>query len=214
MNYEMLLATHNKHKLQEVRKILSPHKITVYGLDDLLLKPEFPEETADTYAGNALIKAEAIQKLTTFPIIADDSGLEVEAMDNQPGIHSARFAEEKGGHPQAIQYILDYLKDKNNRRATFHCDIILLNVEDKPLLFEGIAQGKIADKAYGESGFGYDPIFFSYELQKTFAEAGEEEKNKASHRGKALKKLLTYLKRTPGYSAVIGTLHHRVPASG
>ena len=78
MNYEMLLATHNKHKLQEVRKILSPHKITVYGLDDLLLKPEFPEETADTYAGNALIKAEAIQKLTTFPIIADDSGLDVE----------------------------------------------------------------------------------------------------------------------------------------
>lgn len=196
MNYEIILATHNKHKLQEVRKILSPHKITVYGLDDLLLKPDFPEENADTYYGNALVKAEAVQKLTTMPIISDDSGLEIEAMDNQPGLHSARFAKEKGGHDKAIQYILDYLKDKGNRKAKFYCDIVLLNEEDKPLLFEGIVDGEISKEAKGDTGFGYDPIFLCKETGKTYAEMGEEEKNKASHRAKALKKLLTYLKIT------------------
>ena len=193
MNFEIILATNNRHKLQEVREILCPHGITVYGLFDLNLKPKDMEETAPDYYGNAIIKAKAVAELTTMPIIADDSGLEVAAMDNKPGIHSARYAEECGGHDKAIQAILQFLSDKQDRSARFVCDIVLLNMEDKPLLFEGIAQGKIADKAYGESGFGYDPIFFSYELQKTFAEAGEEEKNKASHRGKALKKLLTYL---------------------
>ena len=193
MNFEIILATNNRHKLQEVREILCPHGITVYGLFDLNLKPKDMEENAPDYYGNALIKAKAVAELTTMPIIADDSGLEVTAMDNKPGIHSARYAEECGGHDKAIQTILQFLSDKQDRSARFVCDIVLLNMEDKPLLFEGIAQGKIADKAYGESGFGYDPIFFSYELQKTFAEAGEEEKNKASHRGKALKKLLTYL---------------------
>ena len=193
MNFEIILATNNRHKLQEVREILCPHGITVYGLFDLNLKPKDMEETASDYYGNAIIKAKAVAELTTMPIIADDSGLEVAAMDNKPGIHSARYAEECGGHDKAIQAILQFLSDKQDRSARFVCDIVLLNMEDKPLLFEGIAQGKIADKAYGESGFGYDPIFFSYELQKTFAEAGEEEKNKASHRGKALKKLLTYL---------------------
>ena len=194
MNYEIILATNNKHKLQEVRQILSPHKIVVYGLDDLLLKPEEVEENADSYYGNALIKAKSVQALTTMPIIADDSGLEIEAMDNQPGLHSARFAQEKGGHKEAIKYILSFLKDKDNRKARFHCDIVLLNEDDKPLLFEGIVEGRIAEEAKGDTGFGYDPIFFSEEYQKTYAEMTQEEKNKASHRGKALKKLITYLR--------------------
>lgn len=194
MNYEIVLATNNAHKLKEVREILSPHKIVVYGLSDLGLKPEEVDENADTYCGNALIKARAVQKLTTLPIIADDSGLEIEAMDNKPGLHSARFAIECGGHDSAIKYILHLLKDKENRKARFVCNIVLLNVEEKPLLFEGIAPGVIALEKYGEGGFGYDPVFISDELGKTFAEASEEEKNKASHRGKALKKLLTYLK--------------------
>ena len=194
MNYEIVLATNNAHKLQEVREILSPHKITVYGLNDVNLKPEDVEENADNYFGNALIKAKAVQKLTTIPIIADDSGLEIEAMDNQPGIKSARYASENGGHPKAIEKILDYLKDKDNRKARFVCDIVLLNVEDKPLLFEGITEGVIADKPSGKEGFGYDPIFIPKGEKETFAELGEDIKNKLSHRGKALKKLLTYLK--------------------
>lgn len=194
MNYELILATNNKHKLKEVREILSPHKITVYGLNDLNLKPKDVEENADTYAGNALIKAKSIQELTTMPIIADDSGLEIEAMDNQPGLHSARFAEQYGGHENAIKVILENLKKKDNRKARFVCDIILLNEGDKPLLFEGIVPGHIAEEPYGEGGFGYDPIFIADELNKTYAEMSQEEKNKVSHRGKALKKLLTYLK--------------------
>ena len=193
MNYELILATNNAHKLKEVREILSPHKITVYGLNDLNLKPKDVEENADTYSGNALIKAKSIQELTTMPIIADDSGMEIEAMDNQPGLHSARFAAEHGGHPNAIKAILEELKKKDNRKARFVCDIILLNEGDKPLLFEGIAKGHIAEEPYGEGGFGYDPIFISDELNKTYAEMTQEEKNKVSHRGKALKKLLTYL---------------------
>lgn len=194
MNYEIILATNNAHKLKEVREILSPHKIVVYGLNDLNLKPEDAEENADTYQGNALIKARSVQKLTTMPIIADDSGLEILAMDNKPGLKSARFASECGGHAQAIQTILDYLKDKEDRSARFICDIILLNEGDKPLLFEGIVPGHIADKPFGKGGFGYDPIFVCDELGKTYAEMSQEEKNKVSHRGKALKKLLTYLK--------------------
>lgn len=194
MNYELILATNNKHKLKEVREILSPHKITVYGLNDLNLKPKDVEENADTYAGNALIKAKSIQELTTMPIIADDSGLEIEAMDNQPGLHSARFAEQYGGHENAIKIILENLKKKDNRKARFVCDIILLNEGDKSLLFEGIVPGHIAEEPYGEGGFGYDPIFIADELNKTYAEMSQEEKNKVSHRGKALKKLLTYLK--------------------
>ena len=194
MNFEIILATNNAHKLQEVRQILSPHKIVVYGLKDLNLKPEDVEENADNYYGNALIKAKSVQKLTNMPIIADDSGLEIEAMDNQPGLKSARFASMHGGHDKAIQVILDNLKDKENRNARFVCDIVLLNMEDKPLLFEGIVPGHIADKPFGEGGFGYDPIFVADELNKTYAEMTQEEKNKVSHRGKALKKLLTYLR--------------------
>ncbi len=195
MNYELILATNNKHKLKEVREILSPHKITVYGLNDLNLKPKDVAENANTYAGNALIKAKSIQELTTMPIIADDSGLEIEAMDNQPGLHSARFAEQYGGHENAIKVILENLKKKDNRNARFVCDIILLNEGDKPLLFEGIVPGHIAEEPYGEGGFGYDPIFIADELNKTYAEMTQEEKNKVSHRGKALKKLLTYLRK-------------------
>ena len=194
MNFEIVLATNNKHKLQEVRSFLAPHKIVVYGLNDLNLKPEDVEENGKTYFENALIKAQAVAKLVDLPIIADDSGLEVEALNNEPGLHSARYAESLGGHANAIQEILNRLKDKDNRNARFVCDIVLVNDGDKPLLFEGIAPGYIADAPLGENGFGYDPIFFSYDCQQTFAEIPEEIKNKVSHRGKALKKLITFLK--------------------
>ena len=92
MNYEIILATNNKHKLKEVREILSPHKIVVYGLSDLMAKPEEVNENGKTYAENALIKAKAVQKITTMPIISDDSGLEITALNNEPGLHSARYA--------------------------------------------------------------------------------------------------------------------------
>jgi len=193
MNYEIILATNNKHKLQEVREILSPHKIVVYGLNDLNIKVPEVEENGTTYAENALIKAKSIQQVTTMPIIADDSGLEITALNNEPGLHSARYASSLGGHDNAIEEILKRLEDKNDRSARFVCDIVLLNVEDKPLIFEGIAKGEIAKEKMGEGGFGYDPIFISDETGECFA-LMKENKNTVSHRAKALKKLLTYLK--------------------
>ena len=193
MNYEIILATNNKHKLKEVREILTPHKIIVYGLSDLASKLEDVEENGNTYAENALIKAKAVQKITTMPIISDDSGLEITALNNEPGIHSARYAESLGGHDNAIKEILKRLENVQDRSARFVCDIVLLNVEDKPLIFEGIAEGTIAKEKMGEGGFGYDPIFISKETGECFA-VMKENKNTVSHRAKALKKLLTYLK--------------------
>ena len=194
MNYEIILATNNKHKLQEVRQILSPHKIVVYGLNDLYLKVKDVEENGKTYADNALIKAKAVQELTTMPIIADDSGLEINALDSRPGMFSARFASSMGGHDNAIKELLKELEDKEDRSARFMCDIVLLNVEDKPLVFEGIAKGTIAKEKIGEGGFGYDPIFISDETGTCFGIMDQQEKNTVSHRAKALKKLLAYLK--------------------
>ena len=194
MNYEIVLATNNKHKLKEVREILSPHNIIVYGLNDLNIRPKNVEENGETYSANALIKAKAVQELTTMPIIADDSGLEIAALNNEPGIHSARYAESLGGHDNAIKEILKRLENKDDRSARFVCDIVLLNVEKEPRLFEGVAKGKIAKQKMGEGGFGYDPIFISDETGTCFGTMPEGKKNTVSHRGKALKKLLTYLR--------------------
>ena len=194
MNFEVILATNNKHKLKEVREILTPHNVIVYGLDDLNLKPKDVEENGANYAENALIKAKSVQELTTMPIISDDSGLEIMALNHEPGLHSARYAASLGGHDYAIKEILERLKGKKDRSAQFVCDIVLLNVGDKPLTFEGIAKGKIATEKMGEGGFGYDPIFISDETGTCFGLIKQEEKNTVSHRAKALKKFLTYLK--------------------
>ena len=194
MNYEIILATNNKHKLHEVRSFMIKHNVIVYGLDDLNLKPEDVEENGKTYAENALIKAKAVQKLTKMPIIADDSGLEIIALNNEPGMHSARYASSLGGHDNAIKEILKRLENEENRSARFVCDIIALNIEDRPLLFEGVVEGLILKEKQGEGGFGYDPIFFSSEINKCFGLLTEEEKNTVSHRAKALQKLLIYLK--------------------
>ena len=193
MNFELLVATNNAHKLKEIRQILTPHHILVYGMKDLNIDIGEVEENGSTYYENALIKARALQQVTKMPIIADDSGLEILALNNMPGLHSARFAEECGGHAQAINKILKDLEGKD-RSARFICDIVLLNVEDRPLLFEGIVPGKIGTEVAGDGGFGYDPIFICDELNKNYALLTEAEKNRVSHRGKALNKLLTYLK--------------------
>lgn len=193
MNFELLVATNNAHKLTEIRQILSPHHITVYGMKDLNIDIGEVEENGKNYYENALIKATALQKVTKMPIIADDSGLEILALNNAPGLYSARFATSLGGHANAINQILEDLKGKD-RSARFICDIVLVNVEDKPLLFEGIVPGKIAFAPEGNTGFGYDPIFICEEVNKCYALLSQEEKNQVSHRGKALKKLLTYLK--------------------
>ena len=193
MNFELLVATNNKHKLQEIRQILSPHHITVYGMEDLNIDIGEVEENGQTYFDNALIKAKALQKVTKMPIIADDTGLEILSMDNKPGLYTARYAESLGGHQEAFKDIFKNIEGKD-RSAQFICSIVLLNVEDKPLKFEARVDGHIATEVSGSEGFGYDPIFICDEVNKTYALMGQEEKNRVSHRGKALKKLLTYLK--------------------
>lgn len=193
MNFELVVATNNAHKLKEIRAILSPHKITVYGLNDLNLHPKEVEENGKTYKDNALIKAESVAKLTTLPIIADDSGLEILSLNNKPGIYSARFASEHNGYEETFKYIERELTNKD-KSAVFICNIILINVEDRPLLFEGRVEGEIVKPVKAYNGFGYDPIFFVKEAGKTYAEMSDEEKNKCSHRGKALQKLLMYLR--------------------
>ena len=194
MNFELLVATNNAHKLQEIRKILSPFHITVYGMKDLNISIEDPEENGKTYFENALIKAQALQKVTTMPIIADDSGIEIDALgEHVPGIHTARYAASFGGYPQTFEHIFKELEGGKSRRAHFFCDICLVNVEDKPLCFEGIVEGQIVTKIVAQSDFGYDPIFYENSLGKTYAEMSEQEKNSVSHRGLALKKLLYYL---------------------
>ena len=193
MNYEMILATNNKHKLKEVREILSPYHIIVYSLSDLASKLEDVNENGNTYAENALIKAKAVQKITSLPIMADDSGLEIAALNNEPGIHSARYAKSLGGHDKAINEILKRLENKEDRSARFVCDIVLLNTSKEPLIFEGVAEGTIAKEKMGEGGFGYDPIFISKETGTCFA-LMQEEKNTVSHRAKALIKMVTYLR--------------------
>lgn len=207
MNYEILFATNNKHKLEEVRNYLSPFGITIYGLSDLILDVEEPQETGETYRENALIKAQAYLNATNLPIISDDSGLEISALNNHPGINSARFAKEQGGHKNAMNWIIDYLKDKTDKSARFVCEIVVLNIGDTPLYFKGIAEGIIVDHFEGDEGFGYDPIFFSNEANKTFANLTKEEKNIYSHRGKALKKFLTML-QIKGLAKIKKVPHH------
>ena len=193
MNFELLVATNNAHKLKEIRQILSPFHITVYGMKDLNIDIGEVEENGTSYYENALIKALALQKVTTMPIIADDTGLEIVSMDNRPGLYTARYAESLGGHQEAFKDIFKNIEGKD-RTAYFVCSIVLLNVDKNPLRFEARIPGHISEKVDGKDGFGYDPIFICDDIGKTYASMGQEEKNRVSHRGKALKKLVTYLK--------------------
>ena len=193
MNFEILVATNNAHKLKEIREILSPYHITVYGMKDLNIDIGEIEENGKTYFENALIKAKALQKVTKMPVLADDTGLEIKSMNNEPGLYTARFASNLGGHPEAFKDIFKRIEGKD-RYAEFICDIVVVNIEDKPLRFEARIPGSISTELSGDNGFGYDPIFVNAELNKTYAKMTSEEKNRVSHRGKALKKFITYLK--------------------
>lgn len=194
MNYELLVASSNRHKVDEIRKILSPHKITVYGLKDLNIDEIDVNEDGKTYQENALIKANAYKGFINKPIIADDSGIEIDALNGKPGLLSARFADEMGGHQKAMEYIISKVKEKGIDTARFICNIVLVNQEDKPLVFQAIIEGKINTSIEGINGFGYDPIFIPDGQNKTYAELSEDEKNKLSHRARALGKLILYLR--------------------
>ena len=191
MNQQICLATNNKGKLREYREILAPMGFVIYSPKDLNIDLDV-EENGKDYRENSYLKALAFSKLVPFPVLADDSGLEVLALDNFPGLHSSRFADSCGGYPQAYEEIFSRLKGKD-RSARFRCCICFLeNTTAKPLYFEGLCPGYILEKPSGDHGFGYDPIFHSEEADIDFGLADEETKNKYSHRFKAIQKLKLY----------------------
>ena len=195
------MATNNEHKLKEVRQILDYKDILIKGLEEVGCYDDIPE-TADTLEGNALLKARYMYSHYGVDCFADDTGLEVEALDGQPGVFTARFGQMNGygnSHDADanMQCLLDKLKGKENRKARFRT-VIALVCEGKEYIFEGIVEGEILTEKSGQEGFGYDPIFFVPEKRKTFSQLTAEEKNEISHRGVALRdfaaKLENYMK--------------------
>lgn len=188
---KLVFATNNKHKLDEVRKITAQHNIEVVSLADIHCHDEIPE-TADTLEGNALQKAQYIQDKFGLDCFADDTGLEVEALDNAPGVYSARYAGSGHDSEANMQKLLQEMEGKTNRKARFRT-VIALIIGDKQYCFSGIVNGTITTEKKGENGFGYDPIFIPEGYEQTFAELGDSVKNKISHRAKAVEQLDHFL---------------------
>lgn len=188
---KLVFATNNAHKLDEIRAILGD-KIEVLSLKDINCDADIPE-TADTLEGNAVLKAEYIYKNYGLDCFADDTGLEVEALGGAPGVYSARYAGGDGHDSEAnMRKLLKELDGKQNRKAQFRTAICLIE-QGEEHLFEGIVKGSIIEQKRGASGFGYDPVFMPEGYEETFAEMGNAEKNKISHRARAVEKLCEYL---------------------
>ena len=189
---EIMIATSNAHKVEEFREMLEPLGIQVRSLLDLEEKVEI-EETGTTFAENAMIKALSVHERLGIPVISDDSGLEVDAMDKAPGVYSARFLGYDTPYEEKNQYIMDQVKGKT-RTARYVCAIAYVEEDGAGHGFTGVVEGEIADHARGEKGFGYDPIFYYPPYGATLAEVSEEKKNAISHRGRALAQLIAYMK--------------------
>ncbi len=188
---KLVFASNNAHKLAEIRSILAG-RVEVVSLSDIDCHDDIPE-TADTLEGNALIKARHIWEHYGLYCFADDTGLEVEALDGAPGVYSARFAGEKATFEDNISLLLERLQGvPAPRRAAFRTVIALID-EYGTHLFEGSVAGEITEERLGGQGFGYDPVFLPAGQTKTFAQLTESEKNSMSHRGRAIQKLASYL---------------------
>lgn len=190
---KIVVATNNQHKMAEYRALFAATDIEIFSLSEVGITAN-AEENGTTYEQNAIIKAELIKSMTDYCVIADDSGLEISSLGDLPGITSARFASNQGGSFQANIEILRRMKGVKNRSACFVAVIALLNCQSEPVLFRGECYGEILQEPTGTDGFGYDPIFYSNEAKCAFATLSREEKNRFSHRGKAVAKLLQYLR--------------------
>ena len=188
---KLVFATNNKHKLQEVRDIVGD-RVEVLSLVDINCYDDIPE-TADTLQGNALIKARHIYAKYGLDCFADDTGLEVEALDGAPGVYSARYAGEECDSESNMQKLLQNLTGETNRNAQFRT-VIALIIRGEEKLFNGIVKGTIATEKKGDSGFGYDPIFIPEGHSESFAQMSSEMKNSMSHRFRATQQLGDYLK--------------------
>lgn len=193
MKKKLVFATNNAHKLEEIKSILGD-KVEILSLADIDCHADIPE-TADTLEGNARQKAMYVYTHYGMDCFADDTGLEVDALEGAPGVHSARYASEKGHDSQAnMEKLLREMEEKNDRKAQFRTIISLIEKGEEKQ-FEGIVRGEILRERKGNSGFGYDPVFRPEGYDKTFAELGNEIKNKISHRARAVAALCEYLSK-------------------
>jgi XTP/dITP diphosphohydrolase len=197
----IVLATHNRHKRNELLAVLRTElgdRVNLKTLDDI--EPAIGEipETGNTLEENALLKARAIHDQTQLPTIADDTGLEVSALDGAPGVYSARYAGERATYADNVKKLLDELKGKSDRSAKFSTVIAYIDPKGDEHFFRGEVIGRITDVPRGSKGFGYDPVFAPAEDvdHRTFAEMSDEEKNAISHRGRALRIVAAYLNKT------------------
>ncbi|VWL84915.1 RdgB/HAM1 family non-canonical purine NTP pyrophosphatase [Oceanivirga miroungae] len=192
---KIILATTNKGKLAEFNEL-------VKGLGVEFILPVMPEIEEDglTFSENALKKASVVAKLNNMTTLSDDSGLCVEALDNGPGIYTARYKSELGSYENRQKALIEELNSKNkeNRKAKFVCVLCLCEPNGEYMTFEGIVEGEITEKIEGTNGHGYDPIFYNKEIGKSFGNATEKEKNTVSHRAKAFEKFKKYLKTEMG----------------
>jgi XTP/dITP diphosphohydrolase len=190
---KILFVTNNKHKLKEIRSALND-RVEVFGLNDVDINEEIPEPFC-TLEENAVHKARTIFLKYNLNCFADDTGLEVSSLNGKPGVYSSRFAGEGCSFDDNINKLLSELKGIKNRKARFRTVLALIEAGNIKL-FEGIVEGRIAEKRTGEDGFGYDPVFIPDGYSKSFAEMSLDEKNKISHRTRALNKLINYLNST------------------
>ena len=188
---ELVFATNNAHKLEEVRQILG-ERFTIHSLKEIGCHEDIPE-TGDTFQDNALQKARYVKEHYGYDCFADDTGLEVKALGGAPGVHSARYAGDHDSEANMTK-LLRELEKKPDRSAQFRT-VVALILNGQEVLFEGIVTGRIAtERHYGESGFGYDPLFRPDGFTETFSQMSPENKNQVSHRGRAVRKLADYLK--------------------
>ena len=190
---QLVAATNNQHKLSEIRPLIEPD-FRILSLEDIGCTDELPE-TMNTLEGNSMQKASWVFERSHLPCFADDTGLEVDALNGAPGVYSARYAGEQRSNEDNINLLLKELEDKRDRHARFRTIITLIG-KNEYQVFEGIVRGIILHKRSGAGGFGYDPVFQPEGFSKTLAQMSMEEKNSISHRGQAIRKLVEYLKAT------------------
>ena len=196
----IVLATGNEGKVAEFREILAGLGTEIVSAKEVGAT-DFPEETGHSYRENALVKAEHVAGQTDAFVLADDSGLEVDALNGEPGLYSARFGGELSPSGR-VEYLLDKLRDvpQGERGARFVCSLVLVSPGGEVNSFEGVCEGEILLAPRGRGGFGYDPVFYSHDLEKGFAEATSEEKRRVSHRGRAAQGLLEWARSAEVFS--------------
>ena len=192
---KLLVATGNSHKTDEIRAILGAG----YVVSDLKAHPELPEveETGTTFLENATLKAVEISKQVEGLILSDDSGLEVDALDGEPGVYSSRYAGEAGNDAANNKKLLPELQGEDSRTARFRCVMVLAQDGEVLASFDGAVEGRMLSELHGEGGFGYDPLFVPVGYDQTFSQLSEEIKNQLSHRAVAMQKVVAWLAASP-----------------